>query len=73
MFSLPPLGHGGDVQVAVQHFDIGAGFDLAGGHFAGLVDTQADGLDAIVHHLERNLLQVQDDVGRVFDHARESG
>ena len=27
--------------------------------------------DAFAHHLERNLLQVEDDVGGVFDHARD--
>ncbi len=27
-------------------------------------------LHAFAHHLERNLLQVEDDVGGVFDHAR---
>ena len=36
----------------------------------GVVDLEADGAHALAHHLERNLLQVEDDVGGVFDHAR---
>src|SRR6185437_3883324 len=28
------------------------------------------GLDAFAHHLERHLLEVEYDIGRVFDHAR---
>ena len=36
----------------------------------GDVGLQADRAHALAHHLERNLLQVEDDVGGVFDHAR---
>ena len=32
---------------------------------------QAHGLDAVAHDLEGNLLQVEDDIGGVFDHARD--
>ena len=57
------------MHVAVEHFDIVIGFDLAAEHFARRVDFQADGARALAHHLERNLLQVEDDVGGVFDDA----
>ena len=43
----------------------------AGENFAGFVGNQTDGFDAFADHLERNLLQVQDDVGGVFDNARD--
>ena len=35
----------------------------------GWSDAQVEGLRAFAVHLERNLLQVEDDVGGVFDHA----
>ena len=37
----------------------------------GLVDAQVERLGGVDVHLQRNLLQVQDDVGRVLDHARD--
>ena len=37
----------------------------------GLVDAQVQRLGRVDVHLERNLLQVEDDVGRVLDHARD--
>jgi hypothetical protein len=70
MLQLAAFADGGDVHVAVQHFDVGVGLDLAAAHVAGLVHAQAHGLDALAHDLEGNLLQVEDDVGGVFDHAR---
>ncbi len=59
------------MNVAVEHFDVGVGFDLAAADFAGLIDGEAHGLDSVAHDLERNLLQVEDDVGGVFHHARD--
>ena len=66
---LAAFADGGDVDVAVQHFDVGVGFDLPLSTSPGWSDAQANGLDAVAHQLEGNLLQVQDDVGGVFDHA----
>ena len=37
----------------------------------GLVDAQVQRLGRVGVHLERDLLQVEDDVGRVLDHARD--
>ena len=41
-----------------------------GAHFAGLVDPKRQRLGVVAVQLQRNLLEVQDDVGRVLDHAR---
>ena len=57
------------MDVAVQHFHVGVGLDLAAAHFAGLIHGEANGLDALAHDLEGDLLQVEDDVGGVFHHA----
>jgi hypothetical protein len=57
------------VHVAVEHFDVGVGLDLAAAH-SPACPSEADGLDRLAHDLEGNLLQVEDDVGGVFDHAR---
>ena len=56
--------------MAVEHFHVGVGLDLSGEDFAGFVGHEADRLDAFAHDFERNLLEVQDDVGGVFDYAR---
>ena len=58
-----------DVNVFVQHFDVAIGFDHAAGDHAGLIGAQVNRLRRIARKLERNLLQVEDDVGRVLDHA----
>ena len=66
---LAAFADGGDVNVFVQHLDIRVGLDHAGGDHAGLVGAQVDGFGRVAAELEGNLLQVQDDVGRVLDHA----
>ena len=58
-----------DVDVLVQNLDVAIGFDHAGGDDAGLVGAQIQRLGAVAVELERNLLEVQDDVGRVFNNA----
>src|SRR5579872_3638122 len=58
-----------DVHVAVEHFDIGVCFDLAAHDFTGLVDFQANRARALPDHLERDLLEIEDDVGGVLDDA----
>src|ERR1019366_10127868 len=67
---LAALADGGDVHVPIQHFDVGVGFDLRAAHVAGAFHVEAHRLDPLAHQLERNLFQVQDDVGGVLHHAR---
>ncbi len=67
---LAALGHRRDVRVRLEDLDVGVGLDVAGAHFAGLVDADDQRLRVIAVQLQRNLLEVEDDVGRVFDHAR---
>ena len=66
---LAAFADGRDVDVFVEHFDIAIGFDHAAGDYARLIGAQVDGFRRVAGQLERNLLQVEDDVGRVFDHA----
>src|SRR3569833_501088 len=66
---LTAFAHGCDVEVAVEDFDVGVGFDGAGEDFAGGVGPEADGLDGVTDDFEGNLLEVEDDVGGVFDNA----
>ena len=63
------LGDGADVDVGIEDLDVGVGLDLAGGDDAGSIRAQVKSLGALAVQLERNLLQVQDDVGCVLDHA----
>ena len=57
------------IDVLVQDFDVAVGFDHARGDHAGLVGAQIERLGTFARELEGNLLEVQDDVGRIFDHA----
>ncbi len=60
---------GRDVNVFVENFDVAIGFDHAGSDNARLIGAQINRLGSVAAQLERNLLQVQDDVGRVFNHS----
>ena len=56
--------------VGLEHFDVLIDFDVARAHFARLVDTDVERLDFVGVQHERHLLEVEDDVGRILDHAR---
>ena len=66
---LAALRERGEIDVLVEDLDVAVGFDHAGGDHAGLVGAQVERLGAFAVELEGNLLEVQDDVGRVFDDA----
>src|SRR5215831_14351848 len=66
---LAALTDGRDVDVLIQYLYVAIRLNHARSHDPGGVGAQVDGLRRIPGQLERDLLQVQDDVGRVFDHA----
>ncbi len=66
---LAAFADGADVDVLVEDLDIAVGFDHAGGDDASLVGAEVEGLGAFAVELERNLLEVEDDVGRVLNDA----
>src|SRR5260370_33129632 len=66
---LATFADGGDVHVAIEHFHIRISLDHAADDFTRLIGAQADGTHTLTHHLERNLLQVEDDVSGVFDNS----
>src|SRR4029078_5482168 len=66
---LAALGDGGDVGIRLEDLDVGVALDVAGAHFAGLVGAEVQRLRVVDVQLQRNLLQVEDDVGRILDDA----
>ncbi len=68
---LAALRERGQKNVLVQNLDVTVCLDHAGGDHAGLVSAQIKRLGAIARQLERNLFQIQDDVGCVFNHAAD--
>ena len=66
---LAAVGHGRDVRFRLEDLDVGVALDVLRAHDAGLVDPQVQRLGVVDVQLQRDLLQVQDDVGRVLDHA----
>ncbi len=63
------FGDGCDIDILIEDLDVAVGLDHARGHNARLVGAQIERLGTVAVELERDLLQVQDDVGCVFDHA----
>src|SRR5947209_1654593 len=68
---LAAFGDSRNVNVLVEDLDVAISLDHAGGHNARLVRLQVDRLRSVTIELERDLLQVQDDVGGVFDHSAD--
>ena len=66
---LAAFAHGRDVDFLVQDLHVAVGFDHARGDDTGLVRAQVNRLRAFAVQLEGNLLQVEDDVRRVFHYA----
>src|SRR6476646_8032304 len=66
---LSALGHRGDVRFRLENLDVRVTLDILRAYDAGLVDAQVERLRVIDVQLQRNLLEVQDDVGGVFDHT----
>ena len=59
-----------DVHVFVEHFDISVSLDHARGNYARLIGAKIDGFGSVATQFERNLLQIEDDVGGIFDNTR---
>src|ERR1035437_7987762 len=68
---LAAFGNGGNIDVLVQDLDVAVSLDHAGGDHAGLVGAQIERLRTLARELEGNLLEVQDDVGGILDHAAD--
>src|SRR5260221_1097325 len=64
---------GGDVHALVEHGEVCVFFDLRRSDRTGLLDVDVNGLGQVGVQLDGHLLQVEDDVGGVFDHASDRG
>ena len=64
---LAALADGGDVGIGLENLDVGVGLNVARTNLAGLVHAERQRLGVIDVQLQRNLLEVEDDVGRVLD------
>jgi len=64
------FAHRRDVNVLVQHGNVRIFFDLRGRNRSRRIHHQRNRLGLVGVQLQRHLLQVQNDVGRVFHHAR---
>ena len=58
-----------NVNVLLQNLDVAIGFNHPAGDHSRLVRAQINHLRRISSQFERNLLQVQNDVGRILHHA----
>src|SRR5271165_490535 len=70
---LAAFANRGDVYALVQDREVLVLFDLRGGHRTGLLDVDVDGLRQVGIELDGHLLQVEDNVRGVFDHAGDRG
>src|SRR5690606_27734091 len=60
---------GGDVEVGVEDLDVGAGLDVAGGDVLRALHVEAQRDRLVGVHPQDEVLQVEDDVGRVLGDA----
>src|ERR1019366_8552335 len=67
------LVEGADLQVRIEHHDIADGLDIAGGDDARALLLHDHALGAFALHLDRDVLDVQHDVGDVLANARDRG
>ena len=66
----PALGvHRCEVELGVEHLDVGRGLDVAGGDLTGAARVEAERDGLLGRALEHEVLDVQDEVGDVFLHA----
>src|SRR5271165_229139 len=70
---LAAFANGGDVYALVQDGEVLVLFDLRGGNRAGLLDIDVNRLRQVGVELDGHLLQVEDNVRGVFDHAGDRG
>src|SRR5262249_9691155 len=59
----------GDVHALIEHREVRVFFDVRGSDWTGLLDVEINRLRQIGVQLDWHLLQVEDDVGRILDHA----
>ena len=59
----------GDVRRRVEDLDVRVLFEVGGGDDAGALLLEVEGLGTAAVQLEGDLLEVEDDVGHVLDHA----
>ncbi len=62
---------GGDMELGVQDLDVGRDLEISRLEFGLPLRAEESAPGAIAKVLESNLLQVQDDVGDVLEHARD--
>ena len=58
-----------DMQTRIENFDVGVALDVAGGNFSGPRFGNRQGLGFAAVQLEWHLLEIEDDVGSVLNHA----
>ena len=63
--------HRGQVQLGVEDLDVGGGLDVAGGDLTGTAGVEAQGHRLVGRAREHEVLDVEDEVGDVFLHARD--
>ena len=63
--------HRRDVQLGVEDLDVGRGLDVAGGDVARAARVEAQRDRLLGRALQHEVLEVQDEVGDVFLHARD--
>src|SRR6266849_4116410 len=66
---LAAFADGGDVHAFVEDGEVRVFLDLRGGDRTGLLDVDVNGLGQVGVELDGHLLQVEDDVGGILDHA----
>src|SRR6201999_1675413 len=62
-----------DLKLGVEYGDVADGLDVAGGHGARTLLLHDHAFGAFALHLDRDVLDVEDDVGDILTNARNRG
>src|SRR5256885_16317124 len=63
--------HSSDINIFVEDLHVAISLDHSGGDDAGFDSTKVNRLRIFAVELEWNLLQIKDDVGGIFNYARD--
>ena len=66
-------GQRGDVVIGLQNLHVGIGRDVGGRNFAGAANGKREHLRLVGVQFDRKTFEVEQQVGGVFDHARDRG
>jgi hypothetical protein len=68
---LPAFTDGRQIHILVENLDIAIGLNVGSGQHTGRIGFEVNCFRSFAVQTKRNLLEVQDDIGGIFDDSRD--